>query len=92
MTCSPIAATREEWERASRDGGADAGGQGQNRVLVAGAIWRRASCPAWRDGAYPRLLAQGARAHFFVTPSRDAVVYTTDADAAPGLYVRRVAQ
>ena len=40
----------------------------------------------------PTLLARGARAHFFVTPSRDGIVYTTDADAAPGLFVRRLAQ
>jgi hypothetical protein len=38
----------------------------------------------------PTVLARGARAHFFVTASRDAVVYSTDADAGPGLYVRRL--
>lgn len=40
----------------------------------------------------PTVLARGARAHFFVTPSRDAIVYTTDAGAAPGLFVRRLAR
>ena len=41
--------------------------------------------------AAPTTLARGARAHFFVTPSRDRVVYTTDAGAAPGLFVSRLA-
>jgi hypothetical protein len=39
----------------------------------------------------PTTLARGARAHFFVTPSRDRVVFTTDAGASPGLFVARLA-
>ena len=39
----------------------------------------------------PRTLARGARALFFVTASRDAIVYTSDADpAGPGLFARRI--
>jgi hypothetical protein len=39
----------------------------------------------------PTTIARGARAHFVVTPSRDRVVFTTDAGANPGLFVGRVA-
>jgi len=40
----------------------------------------------------PRIVARNAHAHFFLTPSRDRIVYTTDADPSnAGLVVQRIA-